>query len=47
MFELANKIALVTGASRGIGRATTQSLAKAAVHAFSFITAMAERRPTH
>ena len=29
MFELANKIALVTGASRGIGRATTQSLAKA------------------
>jgi 3-oxoacyl-[acyl-carrier protein] reductase len=29
MFDLANKIALVTGASRGIGRATTQSLAKA------------------
>jgi 3-oxoacyl-[acyl-carrier protein] reductase len=32
MASLANKTALVTGASRGIGRATTQALARAGAH---------------
>src|ERR1700758_4433942 len=32
MLELENKTALVTGASRGIGRATTAALAKAGAH---------------
>ena len=32
MASLANKTALVTGASRGIGRATAEALAKVGAH---------------
>jgi NAD(P)-dependent dehydrogenase (short-subunit alcohol dehydrogenase family) len=35
MANLANKTALVTGASRGIGHATAEALAKFAVRSFS------------
>ena len=41
MTNLSGKTALVTGASRGIGRASALALAQGGVHRSSFITAAA------
>ena len=47
MASLANKTALVTGASRGIGRATALALAKAGAHLIVHYGLRGSGRRTH
>ncbi len=45
MAHLKGKTSLVTGASRGIGRATAHSLLPTRVHALSFTTVVLPQKP--